>query len=350
MNSKKRLGIVGYGGQGAWHATWAQKSDVIELAGIYDISEKRVKAAIDNGIRVYASLAEMLSDESVDIVLCATPNDVHKEIVIEALNAKKHVVCEKPVALSTDDFDDMVSAANKNGVLFSVHQNRRWDVDYLAIKSIIASAEIGETINIESRIHGSRGIPSDWRCHKEYGGGMILDWGVHLIDQMLLLIPETIESLYCETTNITTDEVDDGFKLSLNFESGKRAYIEVGTYNFISMPRFYMQAKGGSALIEDWQKKCKLSRLKAWNEKEVLPVQTAAGITKTMAPRDEITLDFYEIERPTSDVHDFYRNFIRAIDGKEEQFIKNSEVRRTLLVMENAFKSAEEKTVVKTVI
>lgn len=348
MNTKKRLGIVGYGGQGAWHATWAQKSDVIELAGIYDISEKRVKAAIDNNIRIYTSLSELLADSTIDIVLCATPNDVHKEIVIAALNAKKHVVCEKPVALSVQDFDDMVAAAKKNEVLFTVHQNRRWDVDYLAVKSLIASGEIGDTINIESRIHGSRGIPSDWRCHKQYGGGMILDWGVHLIDQMLLLIPEKVTAVYCEITNITTDEVDDGFKLHLSFESGKSAYIEVGTYNFIAMPRFYMQARSGSALIEDWQKKCKVSHLKAWNEKEVLPVQTAAGITKTMAPRDELTLDFYEIDRPVSDVHDFYRNFTRAIDGIEEQFIKAEQVRRTLLVMENAFKSAEEKNAIKT--
>ncbi|MBR2467201.1 MAG: Gfo/Idh/MocA family oxidoreductase [Clostridia bacterium] len=338
---KKNLAIIGYGGQGAWHATWAGKSDVVALAGIYDIAEKRVKAAKENGIHTYASREELLADKNVDIVLCATPNDVHKEIVIAALNAKKHVICEKPVALSVEDFDDMVAAAKKNGVFFTVHQNRRWDVDYLAIKSLIESGEIGETINIESRVHGSRGIPSDWRCHKPYGGGMILDWGVHLIDQMLKLIPEKITKVYCETTNITTDEVDDGFNLHLTFESGKRATVEVGTYNFISMPRFYMQAKSGSALIEDWQKKCRVAKLKAWNEKEVLPVQTAAGITKTMAPRDEITIDSYEIERPTSDVHDFYRNYTAAIDGKCEQLIKNCEVRRVLLVMEAAFKSAE---------
>ena len=338
---KKKLAIIGYGGQGAWHANWAQKSDVVTLTGIYDIAEKRVRAAIDNGIKVYSSREELLADGEVDIVLCATPNDVHKEIVIDALNAKKHVICEKPVALSVDDFDDMVAAAKKNGVFFTVHQNRRWDVDYLAIKSIIESGEIGEPINIESRIHGSRGIPSDWRCLKPYGGGMILDWGVHLIDQMLKLIPERISKVYCETTNITTNEVDDGFTLRLTFASGKKATIEVGTYNFIAMPRFYMQCRSGSALIEDWQKKCRVARLKAWNEKEVLPVQTAAGITKTMAPRDEITLDTYEIERPLSDVHDFYRNFTRAIDGKEEQLIKNEEVRRVLLVMESCFKSAE---------
>ena len=170
---------------------------------------------------------------------------------------------------------------------------------------------------------------------------MILDWGVHLIDQMLQLIPERVVRVWCELTNITTDEVDDGFNLHLGFEDGKRATVEVGTYNFIAMPRFYMQAKNGSALIEDWQKKCKVNKLLAWCEKDVLPVQTAAGITKTMAPRDELTIKSYEIERPTSDVHDFYRNFVLSIDGKAEQLIKNEEVRRVLLVMQAAFASGE---------
>ena len=177
---------------------------------------------------------------------------------------------------------------------------------------------------------------------------MILDWGVHLIDQMLRLIPEKITGVYCEVTNITTGEVDDGFNLHLTFESGKRATVEVGTYNFLPLPRFYMQAKNGTAIIDDWQKKCRIAKLKAWCEKEVLPVQTAAGITKTMAPRDEITLDFYEIERPTSDVHDYYRNLVKAIDGKEEIFVKLTEVRRVLLVMEAAFVSAEKKEALKT--
>ena len=345
---KKKLAIVGYGGQGAWHANHALKSDVVSLAGIYDIAEKRMQAAVDNGIRTYASLDEILADSEVDIVLCATPNDVHKDIVVKSLNAGKNVICEKPVALSVGDFDEMVEAANKSGKLLSVHQNRRWDVDYLAMQSIVNSGEIGEVINIESRIHGSRGIPSDWRCHKPYGGGMILDWGVHLIDQMLQLITEKIVKVYCEITNITTDEVDDGFNLHLTFESGKRATVEVGTYNFIAMPRFYMQCKDGSAFIEDWQKKCKVAKLKAWCEKDVLPVQTAAGITKTMAPRDEITIDSYELERPASDVHNFYRNYTRAIDGLEPALIKNEEVRRVLLVMEAAFKSGESGNAVAT--
>ena len=338
---KKYVAIVGYGGQGAWHATRVMSSDVVALSGVYDISEKRMAAAKDAGIHTYSSLAELLADGRVDIVVCATPNDSHKQIVVSAARAGKHIICEKPVALSVSDFDEMTRAACDAGVELFVHQNRRWDVDYLAVLGLVKSGELGEVINIESRIHGSRGIPSDWRCHKPYGGGMMLDWGVHLIDQMLLLIPERVRTVYCELNHITTDEVDDGFNLRLTFESGKRATVEVGTYNFVALPRFYMQARSGSAIIEDWQKPFYATRLKAWCEKEVLPVQTAAGITKTMAPRDSLTLDSYEVERPRSDVHDFYRNAVAAIDGSAERIVKNSEVRRVLMIMEAAFKSGE---------
>ena len=169
---------------------------------------------------------------------------------------------------------------------------------------------------------------------------MILDWGVHLIDQILQISPERIVRIYCTVTHITNSEVDDGFKLTMYFESGKTAYVEVGTYNFIAMPRFYLQCRGGSAMIEDWQKNAKVARMKAWNEKEVLPVQTAAGITKTMAPRDEITLDLYEAERPVSDVHDFYRNFCAALDGRAPLTVTHQEVRRVMQVMEACFESA----------
>ena len=138
-----KLGIVGYGGQGAWHADWAEKSDVVTLGGVYDIRKVRCDAARQKGIKVYSSLLDMLEDPSIDIVLCATPNDSHKDIVISAARRGKHVICEKPVALSVGDFDDMLSTAREYGVCFTVHQNRRWDVDFLAIKGLIESGEIG---------------------------------------------------------------------------------------------------------------------------------------------------------------------------------------------------------------
>lgn len=344
----KNVAIVGYGGQGAWHADQILKSDVCALAGVYDIKENRRQIAKTKGIRVYNSNEEIFNDKNVDIVVIATPNDSHKELALVAFKHKKHVICEKPVELSVKNLQKMIDASKKCGCFFTVHQNRRWDVDFLAVKKVIESKEIGEPISIESRIHGSRGIPSDWRSLKEYGGGMLYDWGVHLIDQVLQLIKSKVTSVDCSFTHILNDEVDDGFKLNLFFEDGKNAYIEVGTYNFLNMPRFYMQCKDGTLKIEDWQKKGQVAKLTAWQEKDITPVQNAAGITKTMAPRNEETLSLYEIDRPESDVHDFYRNAVKAIDNKEESIIKLEEVVRVMRVMETAKLSDKKSKKIKT--
>ena len=344
----KKVAVIGYGGQGAWHCSQILKSDVVCLSGIYDIKENRREAAKNNGIFVYDSNEAIFADSSVDIVVVATPNDVHEDLVVGALESGHHVICEKPAALSVEIFDRMVKAQEKNGKRLSVHQNRRWDVDFLAVKSVIGSGEIGDVLRIESRIHGSRGIPSDWRSEKAPGGGMIFDWGVHLIDQMLQLIPEKVVSVNCTTTHYTNLVVDDGLRIELVFASGKTAHIEIGTYNFIAMPRFYMQCQSGSLYLSDWRENAKVAKLTCWQEKDVTPVQNAAGITKTMAPRDALTLQEYEIERPTSDVHEFYRNFCAAIDGDCEQLIANAEVRRVLCVMEAAFLSDERKQIIKT--
>ena len=170
---------------GGWHTQHALKSDVVNLLGIYDIDPKKTALARERGIFVYDSLEDVLKDEKVDLITVAIPNDSHLDVVVKALEAGKNVICEKPVAMNSGELDQMISAAEKSGKIFSVHQNRRFDVDFLAMKQIKESGESGDVINIESRIHGSRGIPSDWRGEKEYGGGMLLDWGVHLIDQLL---------------------------------------------------------------------------------------------------------------------------------------------------------------------
>ena len=339
---KKNLVVIGYGGMGGgFHAKNALKSDVVNLAGIYDIKEERRRAAEENGIYAYPTLEAVLADPKVDLVTVAVPNDSHLEIVVKALKAGKNVICEKPVALSCADFDQMTAAAKESGKLFTVHQNRRWDVDYLAIKGLVESGKIGKPLRIESRIHGSRGIPSDWRGEKEHGGGMILDWGVHLIDQILQIYTQPIKRVHCTVTHITNKEVDDGFYLTLTFADGAQAMIEVGTYNFIPLPRFYMLAEQGTAIITDWRENCKVVKCKYWHESEVIPVQTAAGLTKTMAPRDSVTVDEFTLDRPVSDVHDFYRNVCAAIDGKEQQLITLPQVRKVLRVMELAFRSAE---------
>ena len=337
----KKIAVIGYGGQGRWHCEQIKHSDVVELAGTYDIREGCRQLAKSENVFLYDSNEAIFADKSVDIIVVATPNDVHEELSVKGLLSGHHVICEKPVTLSVESFDRIMDASKKSGKLFSVHQNRRWDAEYVAIKKIVDSKEIGDPIRVETRVQGSRGIPGDWRKHKEYGGGMIYDWGVHLIDQIISIFPEKIVCVDCVTTHITNFEVDDGFRMEVTFESGFTAHIEVSTYNFLKLPRFYMQCKEGTCLIPDWKKDVVIGKLSNWQEREVTPVQTSAGITKTMAPRNNTSLEEYSCGLPDCDAHDFYRNLCAAIEGKTEQMIKNSEVRRVLQIIETAFESDE---------
>lgn len=343
---KIQLAVIGYGGMGGWHTRHALESDVVELRGIYDILPEKRALAESRGIHAYGSFEEVLADPAVELVTVAIPNDQHESVCIRALAAGKHVICEKPVTLDCASLQRMFDAADAAGRRFTVHQNRRFDVDFLAMKQLHDSGEIGDFIRLESRIHGSRGIPSDWRGVKQYGGGMLYDWGIHLIDQVMQILTAPVTKIDCRFDHITNEEVDDGFRLDMTFADGKTAYVEVGTYNFIAMPRFYLRAKKGSAMITDWREECRVVKCTHWHENEVLPVQTAAGLTKTMAPRDELTTQSYTIPQPASDVHDFYRNFVRAIRGEEEQLVTHPQMMRVMRVIEAAFTSAEEDRVV----
>ena len=336
----KQVVVIGYGGMGGWHTRYILQNKVVALRGIYDIDPKRSALAKENGIYAYPSFEAVLADEAVDIVILAVPNELHKPLAIEAMSRGKHVVSEKPVALSSGELQEMIDTAKTYDRLFTVHQNRRWDIDYLMMKDVYHSGHLGDVFTVESRYHGSRGIPGDWRGKKEHGGGMILDWGVHLIDQMLGIVDDRrIEKVYCRCDHLTNDEVDDGFKLDLFFERGLVAHVEVSTRNFISLPRFFMAGMEGTAIIDDWRDKTHVVLCKTWEENDVKPVVTAAGLTKTMAPRDEKTTVTYDIERPESDVHDFYRNLVAAIDGKEPQIVTHKQLMRVMKIMEAAFES-----------
>lgn len=344
---KYRIGIVGFGGMGNWHRETIDTIDGLEVAGIYDIDEARMSYAKESQLHTYKSLKDMLEDKNIDVVLIATPNQEHRPIAIEAMKAGKHVISEKPVTLNADELSELIKVSEEAGVFFTVHQNRRWDEDFLTIKELIESNRLGDIHRIESRVHGSRGIPGDWRQEKECGGGMVLDWGVHLLDQILLLMGESrLKKVYATVTNITNQVVDDGFTAHLIFETGLEVVVEVGTSNFISLPRWYVLGQDGTAIIEDWNMDGKVVRAVGKSEDDIVPVRTAAGITKTMAPRRDDTIRSEELPLVKSDVRDFYFNVIDVLDKKEESKIKLAEVMRVMRLMEAIFESANSKTVI----
>lgn len=120
-----------------------------------------------------------------------------------------------------------MKVAEETGQVFMVHQNRRWDEDFLTVKKIYNEKMTGEIFHIESRVHGANGIPGDWRHLKKNGGGMVLDWGVHLLDQLLFMIHSPVTSVYANLSYVLGDEVDDGFQTYLTFANGITALVEV---------------------------------------------------------------------------------------------------------------------------
>jgi len=338
---KKGCAVIGYGGMGGWHTRHLLDSDVAYLTGIYDIKPERCELARENGIYAYPSYEAVLADPKVDFVTIAVPNELHAPLAIQALRAGKHVISEKPVTLSVAELDSVLKVADECGRLFTVHQNRRWDVDYLMMKQVYASGVLGDVFGVESRYQGSRGIPGDWRGHKEHGGGMLYDWGIHLIDQMLgIVYDRRIESIFCRCEHITNDEVDDGFKLLLTFANGMTAHIEVGTCNFISLPMWYMAGDQGTAIIGFWDMEGKVVKLHSWEDKDAKPIEAASGLTKTMAPRDGNSVEELPIPRIQSNPREYYANVFDYLEGKADILVKNEQVMRVLRVIELALESA----------
>lgn len=336
-------GLIGFGGMGKWHTEILENVPEIELAGIYDIKEEKRKLAEEAGFHTYETEEAMLADESIDVILVATPNDTHRPITLRAMEAGKNVIVEKPATLSLKELTELEDMAGKTGQFLTVHQNRRWDEDLLTVREILKDQTMGEIFRIESRVHGSRGIPGDWRKEKAHGGGMVLDWGVHLFDQIFRLTGERrLKTVYATLTNVTNQEVDDGFTAVLRFEGGLEVLVEVGTNNFISLPRWYVLGENGSAVVEDWDLSGKIVKAFSEEEKEIVPVRTAAGLTKTMAPRREDTIRVEELPRVPGDIADFHRNVAAVLLRGEEPAVKLPEVKRVMRLMETVFESAEK--------
>lgn len=364
MKDKIRIGIVGCGGMGGGHAIaiasgtgnarWNnndargaeqegdQNTDIsgmMSLAGIYDIDPARQQWAAERGYYNYDSFEAMLEDENVDAVLIATPNHLHKDLAIRAMRAGKHVLCEKPVTCSSAELEEILKVCEETGKVFYPRQNRRWDEDFRVIKKIYEEGMLGKVFNIECRVHGSRGIPGDWRAVKKYGGGMMLDWGVHLIDRLLFMIPEKVTKVFCSCTHVTGGECEDGFKLHLTFESGLTSVLEVGTCHFISLPLWGIYGTYGSAVIDGWRTKGRMVRLNNWEDKDTAPIMAGAGLTKTMAPRLNDSVKECPMPEVDFDHNELYANFVESCLGKAPQIVTGQQALRVLRLMEAALES-----------
>lgn len=340
-----RSAIIGFGGMGTWHFnSITEKVPGIQVVGAYDIRQEACEKAAEAGLTVYPSLEALLSDESIDLVTIATPNNFHKDLAIACMRAGKNVVSEKPVTMNASELREIIKVRDETGRLFSIHQNRRWDKDFRIVKEVKERGTIGDIYFIESKVQGSRGSMHGWRGYKVNGGGMLLDWGVHLLDQAMYLFDSPVVSVDAHLLSIFTPEVDDNIRVLLRFENGCSVLLEMATNCFINAPRWHVSGRSGTLQIDDWSCTGKIVQLGTdaemkW-ENDI--VYTEAGPTRTMAPRPKHTTTELPLPEVQTDWSEYYKNIADVLDGKAELIVRPEQALRVMTVIDLLFESAKQ--------
>jgi len=322
-----RFGLVGYGKGGRYfHAPLIAAAQGCSLtAAVTRSPRRREELAADHpGAVAFADLASMAASGLVDAVTVSTTADTHAELVLQAIALGLPVVCDKPFALDSATARDCVVAAEKAGVPLSVYQNRRWDSDVSTVRSALTEGVLGSLRRIESRIEQFAppgGIPDS-------GGGILLDLGSHVVDQVLDLAGP-VELVYAEnsrerfvvalrhTSGVTSHVVGD---LALHGRPGTRLRV-FGDEGILEIPAFDGQADelmaGGSPASPTWGR---------------VPAEFAPTLHRgtSSEPYPATNGDWCE----------FYRRFARAVADGEPVPVDPSDSVQGLVVLEAAARSA----------
>lgn len=346
-----KFAIIGHGFIGHEHERVLLQTENARLVGVSD-RDRSMLDDVAEGVKRYGSNEALFADPEVDVVIIAANNNQHHDLVTRSAEAGKDIICEKPLALNSEELDDMIRVTRKCNVKFTVHQQRRMDHDFRVMKEIYDQKSLGDVYMLKSSLYGYNGNMHDWHVYASEGGGMLYDWGVHLIDQILWMMPDAkILSVFADVRNIINAEVDDYFKILLRFDNHVMAEIELGTYVLSDKidgrwfeRHWIMSGNKGTAYTDGFSplgKIVRTSRLLT-NVSGVKPLGSA-GPTRSFGPPKEgviVTEPLPQVEALQQD-DVYYSNYIRAWNGEGDFLVKTPEVQRVMRVMEAARKSAQ---------
>ncbi len=336
------IAIIGHGFMGHEHETMLCDFPGIRLVGISDRDPEQLED-VKEGIKRYTSNEALFADPEVDVVLIAANNNQHHDLVLQAAAAKKDIICEKPVAMSLPELDDMEKAVKEAGVKFTVHQQRRYDPDYTTAKAVYDSKTLGEIYSVKTMLYGFNGNMHDWHVIPEEGGGMLYDWGVHLLDQFCYMFPGAkIKSVFADIRNIINEKVDDYFEVMLRFDNGVTATLELGTYMLSDKAyekwferHWFLAGNKGTAYIDGFAPEgniCRTTQL--LTNVSGQRTMTAAGPTRSFGPAPEGRIVTEALPEVHTKHRNYFENYIRAYHGEEEFLVKIDETRRVLKLMD----------------
>jgi len=229
MNRTVKIGLVGTGEIGQVHAKAHSEVEGTELcivALIQPDTEKSLSEQYD--ARLYPSFEALLDDETVDAVDICLPNDLHRQFAVQALDAGKHVFCEKPIALTLDDADAMIEAAHRAGKFLMIGHVLRFWPEYLKAKEALDAGRVGRPLLITSRrmvslLVGTQG-EQGWRHDPRRSGGAVLDMQIHDLDAFCWFFgsPQAVVSRGIRSADGAISHVFT----HLQFPEDKQAFVE----------------------------------------------------------------------------------------------------------------------------
>jgi len=338
---KPRAVVIGYGYAGrSFHSYLIGLAEGIELRGVSSRNpETREKIVEERGCRAYAGLDEVLGDPDVDLVVLATPHDTHADLAVRAMDAGKHVVTDKPMCTSLTECDRMIEAAERNDVLLTVFQNRRWDGDYLTLRKLMDEGELGELRWLEMAWQ-TFGPPGRWRGRAQKGGGRLFDLGTHMIDQVMQIFPQAVETVYCRMHRDYPDhDVDSHAMVVIGFDGGNTAVVDAGGMHLIPKPRLHAFGTRGTFIkhgLDPQENAMRNGDIDAAEEPE-----ENYGRLKTAGGEER------RVTTVPGCWRGFYGNVADALAGRAEPAVKLPETHRVIAVLEAAFESAESGKVVR---
>jgi len=325
------VGLIGYGAIARGHAESIKRTRGLRLQAVADISpERRDLAARELSVKTYVSADELMRDPDVGMVLVGTPPSVHADPVVAALQAGKHVVCEKPFAITVDDVDRMVDAAAANHRVLTVYQSRRWDPDYIAMRDAIASGRIGDVFYMESFIGGYSHPCDFWHSHEPISGGTIYDWGSHYFDWILQMFEGPVKHVSAVAHKRVWHDVTnaDQVRVDLTFDSGAQATFMQSDIAAALKPKWYVLGTRGAVVGQ-------------WRPEADPPAAMPATVT-VLRPADGGGTHEERLALAPRDEHGFYRNLADHLSWDEPLAVSAQEARRTVAVMEAATESIRQ--------
>jgi predicted dehydrogenase len=247
------VGIVGYGplgGMGYHHGLGVTRTEGLELVAVVDPNVERRKAAEADfpGVRTYASISELVSDDDCEVVFVATPPAHHVALSLALLRAGRHVACEKPLCLTVSEAEQIIATATANDRMLTVHQNRRWDPDFVAVRRAVDAGLLGEIFNVETFVGGYAHPCRTWHSDTTVSGGTGYDWGSHHVDWVLQLLgglPRLVQAhghkrVWHDVTNL------DQLRVRMTWNDGREAEFFQSDIAAVRRPKFYVQGTAGT--------------------------------------------------------------------------------------------------------